>query len=134
MNENVNLKTARISTQQGEAAFPRFLTLIDDERIGDPPLIFDADKFDFQAWMMQVFGAEYESTKTDLEARAYAEQWDDDELADAIDRLNDEWFNPDNYRGETIERVAGNVYEREDSRRYGLFPNGDGSYESVHVD
>ena len=110
-----------------KANFPRYLHMISDERIGDPPLIFDPDEFDFRAWMMSVFGSQFEAEKQAIEIRASEEEWDDDELKHQIEALEYDWFSVEKYRGQTLERVMGkpygNVYIDEDGNEYCVFDN-----------
>ena len=109
--------------------FPRYLHMIADEHIGDLPLIFDPDEFDFRAWMMSVFGSQFKAEKQDIEIRASEEEWDDDELKHQIEALEDDWFSVENYRGQTLEQAEGNVYVGEDGEQYRLTANTDGTYE-----
>jgi hypothetical protein len=108
--------------------YPRFLTMITDERIGDT-LIFDPETFNFNDWIVDVFGAEFNQRKADLEVQAYDEEWSED-LASEIRKLEDAWFDPAAYRGETLERLEGNIYVG-DNGRYELTPDGNGIYNAT---
>jgi hypothetical protein len=113
------------------AKTPRFLTMITDERIGDT-LIFDPETFDFNNWIVDAFGAEFNQRKADLEVQAYDEEWSDEDLASEIRNLEERWFNPDNYRGETLEHLEGNIYVG-DSGKYEVTPDGNGLYNAKEV-
>ena len=112
-----------------ESKFPRYLTMINDERIGDT-LVFDPDIFNFNDWILDTFGNEFNGRKADLVVKAYDEEWSDEDLASEIRNLEEKWFNPDNYRGETLEHLEGNVYVG-DNGRYELTPDGNGIYNAT---
>jgi hypothetical protein len=112
--------------------YPRFLTMITDERIGDT-LIFDPEIFDFNNWIVDVFGAEFNQRKADLEVKAFDEEWSDEDLASEIRKLEDKWFDPAAYRGETLEHLEGNIYIG-DSGKYEITPDGNGIYNARKVE
>ena len=103
--------------------------MITDERIGDT-LIFDPETFSFNDWIVDVFGAEFNQRKADLEVQAYDEEWSDEDLASEIRNLEDKWLDPAAYRGETLEHLEGNIYIG-DSGRYEITQGGNGIYNAA---